>query len=1171
LSRIIMKTRTNREGQIFETARKLKDPGERCAHLDALCAGDALLRSAVEGLLAAEVRGEFFFADGASALKETVVALAGAEQAGDRIGRYQLLQQIGEGGCGVVYMAEQEEPVRRRVALKIIKLGMDSKGVVARFEAERQALAMMDHANIARILDAGATGSGRPYFVMELVRGVKITDFCDEQRLPTRERLGLFVAVCEAVQHAHQKGIIHRDLKPSNILVTINDGVATPKVIDFGIAKAMQGRLTNQTLFTAFEQLLGTPAYMSPEQALMTSVDIDTRSDLYSLGVLLYELLTGTTPFDTEALMAAGVDQMRHTICQRVPLRPSTRLRSMPEDLLTSAALRRRVEVPKLLHGVSGDLDWVVMKCLEKERARRYSTANGLAMDIHRHLNSEPVVARPPSTAYRFRKLVQRNKAAFAAAAALLSVLCLGLVGTALGLLRARAEAQRARSAENTATQDRDRANMARQETDKARLEERRLNFHMAFDRGIALCDQGDVGRGMLWLARALEWVPPDEPDLERVIRANLAAWQRELHTLYGIYPNQHGMVTGSFSPDETLVLTGALDGAVQLWDRETGLALGALPRHDAEVHTAVFSPDGTHFLTTSVDKTARLWETKSPRLLREFRHSSAVWGGVFTPDGRIITSNSDGEIQVWDRNSANPIDSWRHTAHGIHDLDLSPDGKQVLGACDTGVVQLWDLETHRVIAQFVGHTGRVPTAVFVAPNRIASGDVDGNVFLWTWAQAETTVSGEKVGKPWRHRGGVHRLRASMDRGHLLTASYDTTAQLLNSRTGEPVGVPFEHQGALKSVAFGKNGRVLTFCENDAAREWRPAPGSLVASFPHDAGAQHAIFSADAQYVLIRAEDETAMVRRAFNGEPVGVPFEPHGGIHGFAISPDESKVMTGAANGTVQFWETATGLAWGEPFQHSGGAWAVAISRDGKHAVSGGLDGLVKLWDAKLARPLHTLLALRNTPVRGAAFSPDGSRIAIASSDKLAWIVETDGRELPRKLAGHLGSVMTVAFSADGQQLVTGSFDNTLLIWSTQTGLPKSKPMRHRGPFWYAVAFSEDGKTVVAGCDDYTARVWDVATARPVGPSLLHNAALRTAAFTEGDSRIITGTSIGTTCLWDVLRTPLQAEVERITLWLQVRTGMELGTDGELRPLDPESWRQRRQRLGDFGGTAIE
>ena len=327
-------------------------------------------------------------------------------------------------------MAEQEEPVRRRVALKVIKLGMDTKQVIARFEAERQALALMDHPNIAKVLDAGATDTGRPYFVMELVRGIKITDFCGQNNLSTRERLDLFIQVCQAIQHAHQKGIIHRDIKPSNILVTVNDGVPVPKVIDFGIARATQGRLTDKTLFTAFEQFIGTPAYMSPEQAVMTSLDIDTRSDIYSLGVLLYELLTGKTPFDQKELLAAGLDEMRRTIREIQPVKPSTRL---TQELNAKAESgKREAEIRSALRNrqsaIPPDLDWIVMKCLEKDRGRRYETANAVAMDLRRHLSCEPVLACPPSKLYEFQKTVRRHRFGFAVAAALFTVLAAGVL-----------------------------------------------------------------------------------------------------------------------------------------------------------------------------------------------------------------------------------------------------------------------------------------------------------------------------------------------------------------------------------------------------------------------------------------------------------------------------------------------------------------------------------------------------------------------------------------------------------------------------------------------------------------------------------------------------------------------------------------------------------------------
>jgi eukaryotic-like serine/threonine-protein kinase len=360
---------------IYFAARELP-PEDRPAYLTRVCAADQALRKRVEQMLALSAEAEAFMTDSPDEASKdqtpdrepanTIKLNFPDEGIGQKIGRYKILEKVGEGGCGVVYVAEQTEPVRRRVALKVIKLGMDTKQVVARFEAERQALAMMDHPNIAKVLDGGATENGRPYFIMELVRGIRITDYCDQASLPTKDRLGLFIQVCQAIQHAHQKGIIHRDIKPSNILVTLNDGVPVPKVIDFGIAKATEGRLTDATVYTQLNQFIGTPAYMSPEQAEMSSLDIDTRSDIYSLGVLLYELLAGTTPFDAQELMSLGIDAMRKTIREKEPVRPSTRLATLQGDELTTAAKRRAVEAPKLIHQLKGDLDWIVMKCLEK-------------------------------------------------------------------------------------------------------------------------------------------------------------------------------------------------------------------------------------------------------------------------------------------------------------------------------------------------------------------------------------------------------------------------------------------------------------------------------------------------------------------------------------------------------------------------------------------------------------------------------------------------------------------------------------------------------------------------------------------------------------------------------------------------------------------------------------
>src|SRR5215468_1508257 len=434
----------NPEQSIFLAAVELPTPAERAAYLKGACGADPALLANVRELLAAYENGDGFLdrPPPNAAVDEQPVT----ERPGTVIGPYKLMEQIGEGGFGQVFVAEQQHPVRRRLALKIIKPGMDSAQVIARFEAERQALAMMDHQNIAKVFDASTTESGRPYFVMELVHGIPITQFCDANQLTPRQRLELFVPVCQAIQHAHQKGIIHRDLKPSNILVTMYDDKPVPKVIDFGVAKAVEHRLTEKSVYTQFGTLVGTFEYMSPEQAEMNAFGVDTRSDVYSLGVLLYELLTGTTPLQRKRLREAAFDEVRRIIKEEEPQRPSVRLST--SGALAKVAEARKTEPAKLTRLMRGELDWVVMKCLEKDRSRRYDTASGLARDVERYLKDDPVEARPPSSWYRFTKMVRRNRTALRVAGVVAGVVVVGTAATLWQASLARADRLRAEKAE---------------------------------------------------------------------------------------------------------------------------------------------------------------------------------------------------------------------------------------------------------------------------------------------------------------------------------------------------------------------------------------------------------------------------------------------------------------------------------------------------------------------------------------------------------------------------------------------------------------------------------------------------------------------------------------------------------------------------------------------------
>lgn len=1056
-------------------------------------------------LLAAHEGAGGFMLDNAQAPADVVRELAQLkpEREGDRVGRYKLLQEIGEGGFGTVWMAEQIEPVSRRVALKIIKLGMDTREVIARFEGERQALAMMEHPNIARVFDAGATPLGRPYFVMELVRGIPITQYCDEAGLGTRERLALFGDVCSAINHAHQKGVIHRDIKPSNVMITLHGEKPVAKVIDFGIAKATQGKLTDKTLFTRFEQFIGTPVYMSPEQASMSGLDVDTRSDIYALGVLLYELLTGKPPIDSATMGSAGYDGMRRMIQDVEPPKPSTRLRTTGREERIRLAKARQIEPGKVNALVEPDLDWIVMKAIDKDRSRRYQTANGLAQDIQRFLADEPVSARPPSAAYLFCKFARRHKVALRVAAGIAGVLVAATLVSTWQAVRATRAEQRAKVSEGTAQTEaasaKEQKLLAEQQRvradDEAEAAEQNLYYAQMHLAQQAWREHRGLKHMLDLLAR---WLPGGEsPDrrgwewfyLSSLPSQNLrtftpgaganshrpatVAWHvaskrlaegtsegviriwdvnREQTTavLKGPAPrvDYWGGKWLAWNPDGSKLAAGFSDGTVHLWDAGSGEKLRVFQAHHSPIRSVAFSSDGMRLAAWEVDGVITVWEAETGRLIAEIVHPGVVTEGVWSPDDKLLASgHGDGTVTFSGTQTGDGIVSLRAQTDEIYDLAWSPDSTRIASTSANDLfVTVWEVATQKKVLGPLRHSHGIPSIAW-APDakRIATGSFDQTIKVWD------TVTGREVVTLRGHEDSVTSLAWGPD-GRLASGGSDGSMRIWDSTDDQESSVASGHGRRATAVAWSPDGkRVASGGDDGNIRVW-------------DAGSRREMLSIKAHYD--------------------GKIIPQFGLIRSIAWSPDGAYVASAGLDGRTSVWEVATSReVFALPADH-GAVWSVAWSPDGTSLAAGSLDGTIRIADNLKGTPTVRVIDAHKGPgriperrgVRALAWSPQGDRLASAGWDKLVKVWDPVRRTELARMEGHNGAVPGVSWSPDGKQLASAAGDFLVMTWDAATG-QKLQTMRGHNDFVEAVRWSPDGSRLASAGIDNSVRIWDPRT----------------------------------------------------------------------------------------------
>ena len=1119
-----------REEELFAAVLE-KPPVEREAYLCEACGDDEALRKRVEVLVQSyEEAGEFLDEPLAASPRTILDSEAlepdprssdlGAEKQGDKVGPYKLLQQIGEGGFGVVWMAEQTAPITRKVALKVIKAGMDTGEVLARFEAERQALAMMDHTNIAKVLDAGATEQGRPYFVMELVKGIPITKFCDEQKFTTRERLALFQDVCAAVNHAHQKGVIHRDLKPQNVMVTLHGDKPVVKVIDFGIAKATQSKLTDRTLFTRFEQFLGTPAYMSPEQASLSGLDVDTRSDIYALGVLLYELLAGRPPFDPKTLVSAGHEEMRRIIREEEPPRPSHRLSTMAGEEATRIASAHRTEAPKLGRQLRGDLDWIVMRAIEKDRTRRYETANAFAADIGRFLGDEPVFAAAPSMTYRFKKFARRNKAALGVAAGFALVL---ISATAVSswqaweATQARKQSEKDRQAEEMARDDAEVARAkAEAATELAEDQAKTIRRNLYISEMKSAVQASEQDEGLPELMRITDsWLPTGNEE-------DLRGW--EWYFLRSAAQNesdsvqiQGGTISDiAVSPDDSKVAVCTVQGTIQVLDPTLENVLLAV--HHTRARSVSWSPDGDRFICVGTGPSIRLFDAET---------GNEVWA-VEAPFVRKVSwSHSGDRIAVGFRSARpNPVTildaSTGETvrligeSRGVRDIAWRPGDKELAVADHFGGSSILNVETGQPVFHFNPNAERILTLAW---------SPDGTRFAFAGMDQIVWVYDATTG----HQ--VHELRHALDLIEDLAWSPDGSAiastsglgiLVWDARRGTAPRTLRGHRDRTEAVTWSPDGKNLYSGDRGGVlRKWKlDQLGLATTVMTAEKPIEEIAWNPDGRLLASASWDGFVRVvdvhRKELEWEHHAHPAEVRG-ASGVSWSPDGTRLATGGWDGRLHLWNYATRTS--QFFSDTGRKRVCdVILAPGGDRLIASYHKKMRAWDLSsgtieyelpLRREWHyqqtpsmspsgrliAIPAAQRVEIRpsnggeplwifpgghkavkeeiiGYAWSPDETRLAMARADGIViWNLEDDPG--PMILSGHAEEVMDVDWSPDGTRLVSAGKDTTCRIWDPVTGTQLLVLREHKNRV-HAVEWSPDGQKFASASADGTVKIWD-------------------------------------------------------------------------------------------------